>query len=446
MKRKDCFLLWKNWAETQHCKIIQFNEPETKEEVQIFILEVGERKRKNQYIHIRSIGSSHSWAHIFCDPYTKMISSKFLNTILSLDRKRKIVTCEGGVTIWQLGTFLEAHGLSLINYATPGEITVAGMIQTATHGSGNTSTLSEYVRKITLIDSLGQERELTLRNKKREEEKLFLTTNVGIGLTGFVYSVSLKCVKLRFFDKVTWSGSQNLVFKHLDHWIKIYQLEYYSIMWDFRKKKMDLTAYIDSTNLNIHLSNGFIRTKGSNHQTIFQQLIGTGGVRRLEGEYAIPIFDKKGKTLGKLCRRLGPKLIQLNYVPYKTTGVFIRFCNPDHTSYLSPTSIYLNSKKVKSYIWTILRTSPHESEKNRSFFYTMQNFFCVDTVDGIRFLGRFHWAKYWFMNRKLFHQIYGNYEKVFQEWLQNRNRLDPQGKFWNTHFNFMISSAKKTIR
>lgn len=459
---KKSILLWQNWGRTQNCRIFLFFEPESKQALEQEIKKLG-----LSCTRLRAIGSTHSWAPLFCDGCTansrlrqvgsqdkpqptSMISNQFLNTILSLDTKHNLVTCEAGVTLWQLGTFLEAHGLTLPNYPTPGDVTVAGLTQTATHGSGNTSTVSDFIRRIGFFDSWGQYHEVSYDPDQRNE---FLTVNVGMGLTGYLYSLTFECVEKQLWDQVTWTGPAQIIFTHLDQWIENYHLEYYNLMYYLDSDTFLLTAYVKS---DLHKSTklknfpkGFKKTMGHQSQSIFEQVIGTGGVRRLEAEYAIPIFENKAKTLRELCIRLRPTLLKLGYEPYETSGVFMRFVLPDTTSYLSMTSTHLWSLETQplGFLFTILRTAPHE-DKYRKFFYRMQRFFCLDAGQGEKLLGQFHWGKYWIMNRNFFRRMYsGPYRSrardTFQRWLQTRNYLDPKKKFWNTHFNFLLDNDRE---
>jgi xylitol oxidase len=59
-----------------------------------------------------------------------------LNKVVSLDRKAKTVTVEGGIKYGELAPYLHTQGFALANLASLPHISVGGSITTATHGSG----------------------------------------------------------------------------------------------------------------------------------------------------------------------------------------------------------------------------------------------------------------------------------------------------------------------
>jgi hypothetical protein len=444
-------LIWQNWAHNQKCAIQAYFEPQDVEDLKHLVRKLYRKKRGK----IRGTGSGHSWGPIVCDcdgdldhhdhhhSPQSFISSKFLNQILSLeidhDKGTALVTCESGVTLYQLGIFLEMNGFTLANYPTPWEIQIAGTILTATHGSGHTGTLSSFVRKIGLFGKDGDFFELKEHAEDKREKELFLTANVGIGMTGFLSTVSLECVRQRFFDAVTVTVSAKHVFTFLDQWIADFHLEYFSLMWFWKPNRFLFTAYVESGK-HIQLPSYFKKSAETNHKTLFQQVMGTGGVIRLEAEYAVPIFRERRKTLEQLCTMLRPILVHSHY---PTPNVFIRFCNPDHNSYLSPTSVFLNGRFPTnqiphSFLYTIIRT-PQET-KFIPFFLKIQKFFFIQS----HLHGNFHWAKFWRIDHKLFNQIYKGARHTFKKWVKNRDRLDPERKFWNPNFDFFPREEKSS--
>lgn len=431
-----CFLIWENWAHNQKCQLDVYLEPQSQENLQ----KIATKLAKKQNAQIRAIGSSHSWAPIFCvhcqnESLTTMISSKFLNQILSFNEDTGIVTCEAGVTLYQLGIFLQSKLWTLPNYPTPWELQIAGTTSTATHGSGDTGTLASFVTQIGLYT--GKAKYIELSWNKKADRELFLTTNVGLGMTGTIYNVSLQCVPLRLFDQVTATLPATQVFKFFDEWIAQFDLEYFSFMWNWKPNTFSLTAYVDSSSKK-KLPSFLKKNPATNRLSLFEQVMATGGGLRIEAEYAIPIFSSRNFTIQKLSTLLRPFLFRLDY---QRPTVFIRFCNPDYNSYLSPTSIYLNgrfptTKRPKSFLYTILRIDSIDVAKVTPFFRQVQSFFCLEH-NGL--YGNFHWGKFWSLNKKEFNRIYQGARYTFKKWQKNRNELDPKQKYWNETFYFFPS-------
>ena len=75
-----------------------------------------------------------------------LISMKNFNRILEIDENNKEIHCESGVLISTLNEILPRHQLSLPVQGSVSELTIAGVISTATHGSGENLSLSLYFR------------------------------------------------------------------------------------------------------------------------------------------------------------------------------------------------------------------------------------------------------------------------------------------------------------
>jgi len=157
---------------------------------------------------LRALGTRHSFNSI-ADSTHNQISLQHLNQI-AIDDKTRTVTVGAGVTYGQLGPVIDARGYALHNLASLPDITVAGAIATATHGSGiHNGNLATAVAALEIVTADGQL--IHLSPEKNGEQ--FPGAVVSLGALGIVTSVTLNLLPTY---KVAQSVYQNLSFDHLE--------------------------------------------------------------------------------------------------------------------------------------------------------------------------------------------------------------------------------------
>lgn len=124
-----------NWARTFRCRPRRYVEPTSIESLRSILNEVNSSQSK-----IRVIGCAHSPSAL-CMSNDVLISMKNFNRILNIDEIRKEIHCESGVLISTLNELLPQHQLSLPVQGSVSGLTIAGVISTATHGSGRNSSV-----------------------------------------------------------------------------------------------------------------------------------------------------------------------------------------------------------------------------------------------------------------------------------------------------------------
>jgi L-gulonolactone oxidase len=91
--------------------------------------------KKNK--HIKVVGSGHSPSDLACtNDY--MISIHKLNRVLSVDREAGVITVEAGMDLHTLHQVLKNNDLALSNLGSISDQSVAGVMATASHGTGTT--------------------------------------------------------------------------------------------------------------------------------------------------------------------------------------------------------------------------------------------------------------------------------------------------------------------
>jgi alditol oxidase len=134
---------------------------------------------------IRAIGARHSFNAIADSPGDQ-VDLTGIDPDIVIDRERMTVTVGAGISYGDLSSFLHQQGFALHNLASLPQITVAGAIATATHGSGDTNkALSSAVVGLELVVSDGSLQRVELG------EVDFEGMVVSLGAFGIVTRVTL---------------------------------------------------------------------------------------------------------------------------------------------------------------------------------------------------------------------------------------------------------------
>lgn len=197
-----------NWAGNLTYATTDLRQPTTVEELRDVVA---------TSVRVKALGSRHS----FND------SADTTGTLVALDRLQddielgtdpatgvRTVRVPAGVTHAELGAYLEAHGLALHNLASLPHISVAGAIQTGTHGSGvGNASLAAKVLAFDIVRASG-----AFETLRRGDEQ-FEASIVGIGALGIVTSLTLE-VEPSF--QITQTVHEDLPWTNaLAHWDEI---------------------------------------------------------------------------------------------------------------------------------------------------------------------------------------------------------------------------------
>jgi xylitol oxidase len=166
-----------NWSGNYTFSTDRLHQPKTVEEVQQVVKGCSK---------LRALGARHSFNGI-ADSTQDQISLAHLNQIV-LHRETHTVTVGGGVTYSQLAPYLEGQGYALHNLASLPQISVAGAIATATHGSGNNNgNLATAVSAIEVVTADG---EVLVLSREGDGDR-FAGSVVHLGAVGVVTKVTL---------------------------------------------------------------------------------------------------------------------------------------------------------------------------------------------------------------------------------------------------------------
>lgn len=190
-----------NWAGNYTLRARLVHRPKSLEEAQAIV---------SRAQRIRVLGSRHSFTAIVDSD--ELMSLEALPATIEIDARAGTVRVGGEVRYGELAQALHRHGLALANLASLPHISVAGAIQTATHGSGEgNGNLATAVRELELITSSGE----IVRAARGDLE--FEGLVVGLGALGVVVSVTLEVepafeVRQKVYEGLAW----DVLFEHFD--------------------------------------------------------------------------------------------------------------------------------------------------------------------------------------------------------------------------------------
>ncbi|GAB5593902.1 D-arabinono-1 [Umbelopsis nana] len=174
---------FRNWASTYGCFPELYFEPSTEDQV----IEIVQAAAKNNK-HIKVVGSGHSPSDLACtNDY--MINIHKLNRVLFVDREVGIITVEAGMDLHTLHQVLKNNGLALSNLGSISDQSVAGVMATASHGTGTAfGSLPTMIVDITLISGNGE----LLFCSPSSNQDVFEAARCSLGCLGVITRMSLK--------------------------------------------------------------------------------------------------------------------------------------------------------------------------------------------------------------------------------------------------------------
>jgi len=207
---------WRNHTGNQHCDPLRICVPESLEDLVGLVKEAAEQGHT-----LRAVGSHHSWSDAtLTGGY--LVEPTGLNRPLELEpellteaaRSKKLVRVEAGMRVRELNAHLDRNGLALSQMGGYDGQTVAGVISTATHGSGvSFGPLSDFARSLELvagdgavyrIEAAGGPTDPAAFEQRYPDRRLvkddhwFRAAKVGIGCLGIIYAVTLE-VELEYW-------------------------------------------------------------------------------------------------------------------------------------------------------------------------------------------------------------------------------------------------------
>ncbi|KAH9982004.1 L-gulonolactone/D-arabinono-1,4-lactone oxidase [Russula compacta] len=205
--RSSSAAVFQNWGRTFKCRPSVIFRPETEHQLEL-ILELARREGQT----VRAVGVGHSPSDLACTSGF-MIQMNLLDKIIEVNFEKRFIHAQGGVTLRNLHAALESRGLAMINLGSISEQTLAGMLTTATHGTGiDHKVLSSHVQAVRLLLANGTK----VTCSRDREPDLFFATLCGLGSTGIILDVRMEVSPAFRLREVQETYKFNDVIDHLD--------------------------------------------------------------------------------------------------------------------------------------------------------------------------------------------------------------------------------------
>ena len=184
----------KNWAGNLEYSSADVQRPTTVDQLRELVAHA---------TRIKALGSRHSFNTVADTDGTHILLDALPQEVV-LDTAKSTVKVSGGISYGALGRALEDQGYAIHNLASLPHISVAGAIQTGTHGSGvNNPSLAAAVVSVDLVRASGELVTLTA------DDDEFLASVVGMGALGIVTGLELAVrpsyeVRQRVLTNLSW--------------------------------------------------------------------------------------------------------------------------------------------------------------------------------------------------------------------------------------------------
>ncbi|MFG1855036.1 D-arabinono-1,4-lactone oxidase [Actinomadura geliboluensis] len=176
---------WQNWAGNQQATPRRVVTPRTTGDVADAV-----RSAAGDGLTVRMTGTGHSFTGAAVAEDV-LLRPTALTAVRSVDTATGLVTVEAGLPLHTLNRVLDEHGLALANMGDIQEQTVAGALQTATHGTGRDAAgLASQVAALEMVLADGS----TVTCSPDERPDLFDAARAGLGALGVVTAITWRTV------------------------------------------------------------------------------------------------------------------------------------------------------------------------------------------------------------------------------------------------------------
>jgi FAD/FMN-containing dehydrogenase len=177
---------WRNWAGNETARPRRTALPRSADEVADEV-----RKAAADGLTVRMAGTGHSFTPVAATDGVLLYPGG-MTSIRSVDAAAGLVTVEAGCPLRVLNASLQARGLSLANMGDIQAQTVAGAIQTGTHGTGR--DIGGMAAQVAGLEMVLADGTVVSCSADSPGDGLFDAARVGLGALGVVTAVTFRVV------------------------------------------------------------------------------------------------------------------------------------------------------------------------------------------------------------------------------------------------------------
>ncbi len=143
-----------------------------------------------------------------------MVNLKYLNRIISFDKKKKQITVEAGITWRDIQVYIDRHNLSLASIQSYNDFSVGGSLSVNVHGRDiRFGSLVKMVKSVDLLSASGN----IIHASRSENADIFYSVIGGYGALGIIVSATSNlvenCVLERSVDRISLTCYPDYFFK-----------------------------------------------------------------------------------------------------------------------------------------------------------------------------------------------------------------------------------------
>lgn len=209
---------FRNWGNTVVCRP-QIHYPTSLEAIQDIVLQAVAQQRT-----LRVVGSGHSWTPLV-ETNDWLISLDKFQGIEQVDTEQKTALVRAGTKLKALGEALAAHGLAMENLGDIDVQSIAGALNTGTHGTGKAfGTLATQIETITLVDGRGEVQTCSAT----QNAELFKAAQISLGALGIITHYTLRLVSAYKLHFQAQKATTEELFQNVAHYLSTYRnFEFY---------------------------------------------------------------------------------------------------------------------------------------------------------------------------------------------------------------------------
>ena len=175
----------RNWSGSAHWDPHTVHAPRGEDEILAAL-----RRIHGAGEHLRVVGGAHSFSALAAGD-EHLMSLDNHQGLVRADSATGLVTLRGGTRLWRIADLLAPFGLALAVMGDIDHQSIAGAIQTGTHGTGAAFTgFAGAVRALRFALPDGT----VVEASEEHEPELFQAARLGLGSIGVILEVTLQCV------------------------------------------------------------------------------------------------------------------------------------------------------------------------------------------------------------------------------------------------------------